>query len=134
LRLRNHMKPKRTHHNTSPDPKTAADDLMKMMFTQAKAQFGSAIKSHWFYNGDLCPACLQREIGVVKFKGKDALAINAFVYRERSVLIGYYLCGTCAEYIHAEAKKNPYKQTPMHADIESNLIAAYHKHLMSLDA
>ncbi|MDO8755480.1 MAG: hypothetical protein Q7J80_16405 [Anaerolineales bacterium] len=128
------MKPKRIHHNTSPDPKTAADELMKAMFEHGKAQFGSAVKSFWFYDGDLCPACFQREIGLVKFKGKDALAINAFIYRERGVLIGYLLCGTCAEYIHAEAKKNPYKQTPMHADIETNLIAAYHKHLMSLNA
>lgn len=128
------MKPKRIHQSTSPNPKTAADDLMNMMFTQAKAQFGSAVKSSWFYGGDLCPACAQRPIGVVKFKGKDALAINAFIYRERGVLIGYYLCETCATYIHTEAKKNPYKQTPMHTDIENNLKDAYHKHLMSLDA
>jgi hypothetical protein len=128
------MKPKRIHQSTSPDPKAAANELMKAMFEHGKRQFGSAVKSFWFYDGDLCPACLQREIGAVKFKGRDALAINGFIYRERGVLIGYFLCGTCAEYIHAEAKKNPYKQTPMHADIEANLIAAYQKHLMSLNA
>ncbi len=127
------MKPKRIHHNTSPDPKSAADDLMKTMFEHGKRQFGSAVKSFWFYDGDLCPACLQREIGVVKFKGKDALAINGFIYRERGVLIGYFLCGTCAAFIHKEAQRNPYIQTPMHADIESNLIAAYQKHLSSLN-
>ncbi len=128
------MKPKRIHHNTSPDPKTAADELMKAMFEHGKAQFGSVVKSFWFYDGDLCPACLQREIGVVKFKGKDALAINGFIYRERGVLIGYFLCGTCATYIHKEAQKNPYKQTSLHTDIENNLKDAYHKHLMSLNA
>jgi len=33
-----------------------------------------------------------------------------------------------------QAKKNPYKETPLHADIERNLIAGYHKHLSSLNA
>jgi len=112
----------------------AADKLLNKLYMQAKAQFGAAIKSFWFYAGYLCPACTQRPIGVVKYKGKDALAINAFVYRERGVLIGYFLCETCATYIFKEAQKNPYRQTPLHADIERNLIAAYHKHLASLDA
>ncbi|MDO9128862.1 MAG: hypothetical protein Q7U34_03250 [Anaerolineales bacterium] len=112
----------------------AADELLNKLFIQAKAQFGAAIKSFWFYDGDLCPACAQRPIGVVKYKGKDALAINAFIYRERGVLIGYFLCETCATHIFKEAQKNPYRQTPIHADIERNLIAAYHKHLASLDA
>jgi hypothetical protein len=77
---------------------------------------------------------LARPIGVVKFRGKDALAINAFIYRERGVLIGYFLCEACAKTIFKEAQKNPFKQTPLHAEIEHNLIAAYHKHLASLDA
>lgn len=128
------MRLKRPHNSTQPDPKSAADELMKAMFEHGKAQFGSVVKSFWFHDGDLCPACLQREIGAVKFKGKDALAINAFIYRERGVLIGYFLCETCATYIHKEAKKNPYQQTQLHADIERNLTDAYHKHLMSLNA
>ena len=77
---------------------------------------------------------MARPIGAIKFKGKDALAINAFIYRERGVLIGYFLCETCAKFIFKEAQKNPYKQTPLHTDIEQNLTAAYHKHLASLDA
>jgi len=107
---------------------------MDKLFTQAKAQFGAAVKAFWFYDGDLCPGCLQRSIGVMKFKGKDALAINAFMYRARGVLIGYFLCETCALHIFREAEKNPYRQTPLHADIEHNLAAAYHKHLAMLDA
>jgi hypothetical protein len=75
-----------------------------------------------------------RPIGVVKFKGKDAVAINGFMYRERGVLIGYFLCDVCANHIHSQAKKNPYKETPLHVDIERNLIAGYHKHLSSLNA
>ncbi len=129
------MKSKRIHHGKSFDSSTAAlDNLMDKLFKQVKAQFGDAIKSFWFYDGDLCPACVQRSIGVVKYKGQDALAINAFIYRERGVLIGYFLCETCATYIFKEAQKNPYQQTPLHADIERNLITAYHKHLAMLDA
>lgn len=128
-------KPTRRRHSKSFDENAAAvEDIMDKLFTQAKAQFGAAIKAFWFYDGDLCPGCLQRSIGVVKFKGKDALAINAFIYRERGVLIGYFLCETCATHIFREAEKHPYQQTPLHADIEHNLAAAYHKHLASLDA
>ena len=129
------MKSKSSRPNKLPDENRAAiDEILSRLFAQAKAQFGNVIKSFWFYDGDLCPACLARPIGVVKFKGKDALAINAFIYRERGVLIGYFLCKTCAKYIFKEAQKNLYKQTPLHADIEQNLVAAYHKHLASLDA
>jgi hypothetical protein len=58
------------------------------MFAQAKAQFGNAVKSFWFYEGDLCPGCLMRPISVIKMKGEKAVAINAFIYRPRGVLIG----------------------------------------------
>jgi hypothetical protein len=129
------MKSRPTRYGKSFDENTAViDNIMDKLFTQAKTQFGAAIKSFWFYDADICPACVQRSIGVVKYKGKDALAINAFIYRERGMLIGYFLCETCAMYIFKEAQKNPYHQTPLHADIERNLIAAYHKHLASLDA
>ena len=128
------MKSKSFRRDRVLEEKAAADEILKKLFMQAKAQFGDAIKSFWFYDGDLCPACIQRPIGMVKYKGKDALAINAFIYRERGVLIGYFLCETCAKYIFKEAQKNPYHQTPIHADIERNLIAAYHKHLASLNA
>ncbi len=129
------MKSKPNRHDRKFDAnKAAVDNIMDSLFRQAKAQFGDAIKAFWFYDGDLCPACVQRSIGVVKYKGQDALAINAFIYRERGVLIGYFLCETCATHIFKEAQKNPYRQTPIHADIERNLTEAYHKHLASLDA
>lgn len=129
------MKSRPTRHDkTLEENKAVIDELLGKLYAQAKAQFGSAVKSFWFYDGALCPACAARPIGVVKFKGKDALAINAFIYRERGVLIGYFLCETCAKYIFKEAQKNPYRQTPKHAAIERNLTAAYHKHLASLDA
>jgi hypothetical protein len=116
------------------EPKAVAEQMLGMMFQQAKAQFGSAVKSFWFYDGDLCPGCLARPTGLVKIKGIDGLPINGFMYRPRGVLIGYFLCGACAGFIFREAEKNPFKQTPLHTDMERNLIAAYHKHLSSLDA
>ncbi len=110
-----------------PDEATAqfANEMLGKLFTQAKAQFGNAIQSFWFYDGDLCPACSQRPIEAMKFKGKDALSLNAFIYRPRGVLIGYFLCETCARRIFHDAKLHPYTQTEVHAAIEKNLISAY---------
>ena len=88
----------------------------------------------WVDDGDLCPGCLARPIDKIKFKGKDALSINGFMYRRRGVLIGYFLCDVCANFIFKEAQKNPFKQTPLHSDIERNLADAYHRYLSSLDA
>ena len=124
----------RRHNRSADDSKVAADQMLEILFTQAKAQFGNAVKAFWFYDGDLCPGCMARPIDKIKFKGKDAVALNAFIYRPRGVLIGYFLCETCATFIFKEAEKNPYKQTPLHTDIERNLTDAYHKHLASLDA
>ena len=121
-------------HKPSYENRTAVDELLGRMFAQAKAQFGNAVKSFWFHDGDLCPGCMTRPIGAMKRRGKDALSLNAFIYRQRGVLIGYFLCEACAKFIFKEAQKNPYKQTPLHSDIERNLVAAYHKHLALLDA
>jgi len=124
------MRSKRNRSSKPPSMGNAAiDDLMKMMYEQGKAQFGSAVKSFWFYDGDLCPACLQNFAGVVNYKGKDGLAINGFMYRERGVLISYFLCEVCALFIHEHAQKHPYQQTPLHVRIETNLRDAYHGHL-----
>lgn len=121
-------------HNDQDDSKSEAEKILELMYAQGKAQFGNAVKSFWFYSGDLCPGCMARPIDKMKYKGKDALSINGFMYRPRGVLIGYFLCDTCANYIFKEAEKNPFKQTPLHADIERNLAEAYHKYLASLDA
>ncbi len=97
----------RQHNNSAEDTKAEADKLLSLMFNQAKAQFGNAVKSFWFYEGDLCPGCLTRPIGIIKIKGENALAINGFMYRQRGVLIGYFLCEHCAKYIFKEAQKHP---------------------------
>lgn len=108
--------------------------MLGSMLAQGKRQWGNAVKSFWFYEDDMCPGCMTRPVGTVKIKGQEGVPINAFIYRPRGVLIGYFLCGKCASYIHSEAAKNPFKETPLHADIERNLIEAYNRHLMSLDA
>ena len=130
------MKPRSHQCNSSADDiKATADKLLEAMFKQGKAQFGDAVKAFWFYEGEFCPGCSVRPIDLMKIKGKEAVAINGFMYRARGVLIGYFLCATCAEYIFSELRKNPFiHETPLHADIERNLIAGYHKHLNSLNA
>lgn len=109
--------------------KDEISDLLEQIFFQAKMQFGSAIKSRWLHDGDGCPGC-GREIKAMKFKGKNALSLNAFIFREHGVLIAYLLCGKCARYIIRESEKNPFGgQTKLHSEIERNLKQAFLKHL-----
>ena len=109
------------------------NDVLAQLFRQAQAQFGKAVKYYWFHDGDGCPGC-GGEIDAVKVKGKDAMSLNAFIYRERGVLIGYLLCSQCAKKIFRDTERNPRQQTALHADIEANLIKAYQNHFHSLDA
>jgi hypothetical protein len=109
------------------------DQLLAQMFQQAQAQFGNAVKSHWFNDSEICPGC-GKEVDALKFRGKDALSLNAFIYRERGVLIGYLLCGHCAGKIMKDAKRNPYKETVLHSTIEKNLTKAYKQYIRTLDA
>ncbi len=120
--------------NNSKKSTEMANEMLGALFAQAKAQFGNAVQSFWFYDGDLCPACNQRPVGAIKFKGKDALSMNAFIYRQRGVLIGYLLCETCAKRIFRDAQQHPYTQTAVHAEIERNLISAYLSSIGKLDA
>ena len=124
----------RRQRKSADDSNLGAEKILELMFAQGKAQFGDAVKSFWLYSGELCPGCLARPIDKIKFKGKAALSINGFMYRPRGVLIGYFLCEACANYIFKAAEKNPYKQTPLHTDIERNLADAYLGYLSSLDA
>jgi hypothetical protein len=70
----------------------------------------------------------------MEYKGQTALSLNAFIYRERGVLIGHFLCEVCAKQVLRSAKVNPYHQTSIRAEIERNLIAAYHNHIKNIDA
>lgn len=104
-------------------------DMLELIFRQAQMQFGSAVKSRWLHDGDGCPGC-GREVKAMKFKGKDALSLNAFIFREHGVLIAYLLCGKCARRIIRESKTNPFAHTtPLHTEIEKNLKQAFLKHL-----
>jgi hypothetical protein len=122
-------------NNSSKYNKSTAafEEYLGKFFSQAKAQFGDAVKSFWFYDGELCPACNRRAIGTIKFNEKNALSLNAFIYRQSGVLIGYFLCESCASRIFKDAQKNPYTQTSVHAEIERNLIIAYHAHVGKLN-
>lgn len=105
------------------------DEMLELIFRQAQMQFGSAIKSRWMHDGDGCPGC-GKEIKGMKFKGKNALSLNAFIFREHGVLIAYLLCGKCAKYIFRESEKNPLSgQTPLHTEIEKTLKQAFLKHM-----
>jgi hypothetical protein len=111
-----------------------AHEVLKGMLKHAKTQFGNNVKGFWFYDEELCPGCLQSEINSIEFKGQEALSLNAFIYRERGILIGYFLCRFCAAYIFEQNDRHPGIETPLHKKIEKHLVAAYHRHLQSLDA
>jgi hypothetical protein len=127
----------KTRQNRSSKPTEAnantAEGVLKLMYEQGKAQFGSAMKGFWLYDDDLCPACLKNSAGEVNFQGEKALSINGFMYRERGILIGYFLCEICTLFIHEHAQKHPYQETPLHTKIETNLKEAYQRHLSSLN-
>lgn len=113
------------------NPYKQFEATLDKMFAQAKAHFGSAVKGQWFYTDDACPGC-GSPIKVMKYKNKEAMSVNAFIYRPRGIMIGYLLCGRCAEHIFAATQKNP-TETPLHGIIEQNLTAAYLRHMASMD-
>lgn len=98
-------------------------ETLELLFRQAQMRYGSAVRSRWFHDGDGCPGC-GREVKGMKYKGKDALSLNAFIYREHGVLIGYLLCGKCAKQVIKATS-----QTPLHTEIEKTLKSAFVKHL-----
>jgi hypothetical protein len=117
---------------TPPDENEAlAAQIVEMMMSFGKAQYGDAVKAYWVYADDLCPGCRKRPIDAYKHKGKEGLAINSFIYRERGVLIGYLLCSHCARGIY---EATPAPDDELHRNIERNLIAAYQRYLASLPA
>lgn len=107
------------------EKKSSAEDILNMM----RAQFGNAAKAYWFYDEDLCPCCLTNPVGEMMYDTKKAVSINAFIYRERDVLIAYLLCGECANTI---MKLSPKEPTNMHKAIEINLASAYLRYVNSL--
>ncbi len=106
-----------------------AQAILETMYTQMKAQYGSAIKGRWFYSGAGCPGC-GGKIDKFVFEGKEnAISVNGFIFRERGILIGYVLCGTCAKKV-----LNAKREGALHKIIEGNLIDGYKGYLRGLDA
>ena len=103
---------------------------MEKMLALCQAQYGDAIKTYWFYSESVCPCCAKRQTAVFKHKNENAVSLNAFMYRERGVLIGYVLCGFCISELLKTSKK---RQAIMHENIEKNLIAAYQKHVSQMN-
>lgn len=101
-----------------------ANLALEQLFAQAQKQFGKAIKGFWFYEPDPCPGC-GRAIDAMKYKGQRSLSLNAFIYRERGILIGYVLCSQCGKQVVQAGQVNSDKQTALHTTIEGNLIKAY---------
>ncbi len=112
-------------------PEEQVDQVLIQMFAQAHAQFGKVMKGYWFYEPDTCPGC-GRRVDAMQYKGKEALSVNAFIYRKRGILIGYLLCNHCANEIHRSAEKRPGVQIARHDIIEETLSAAYEAHMNRL--
>lgn len=98
-------------------------EQLEWLFQQSKRQFGSVVKSRWMHTEDGCPGC-GKKITTMKFKGKNTLSLNTFIYREHGVLIGYLLCGKCAKEIFKNGAENNVK-TPIHDQIEITLKESY---------
>lgn len=109
----------------SKEKSQSPEDILSMF----AAQFGDSVQGYWFYDGDLCPCCLSRPIGEMTYKDKKAWSVNAYMYRERGVLIAYFLCSECGQQIMAKRPKEP---TSQHKAIEENLTFAYLNYLNSL--
>lgn len=98
-------------------------DVLDQLLRQAQMRFGTAVRSRWFYDGDGCPGCA-REIDRMRYKGKDALSLNAFIFRQHGVLIAYLLCGKCGKQVTRTTET-----IPLHGEIEKSLKQAFIKHL-----
>ncbi len=108
------------------------DAAVAQLFYQARIQFGKAVKAYWMHDGDGCPGC-GRDIDALRIKGQEAISLNAFIYRERGVLIAYFLCSRCAKQIFSAAKLVPGKQIARHDAIEATLVNDYKAYLRTLD-
>jgi len=115
------------------DMAAQVDAHVQLMFRMAREQFGPVISGYWVHEQPGCPGC-GGEIGAVEIDGKPAVSLNAYFFRPRGLIIGYLLCGSCAETIHLSASKMPGRQTALHATIERHLEAAYRAYLGKMTA
>lgn len=103
-------------------------ELLDDLYFRLKMQLGDLVKSRWVYDGDGCPGC-RSKISTMKFKKRNALSVNTFIFDEHGVLIAYLLCGKCARHIFKESETNPHGNRAIHDENEKNLKQAYLKKL-----
>jgi len=107
--------------------KNNIEDILFKLLDKANEMYGDVVKKVWFYDNDFCPCCNKRNIDELKMEEVSALSLNAFMYREMSTLIGYFLCSRCVTDLFAG---NP-DQNDIYKNLEENLKNEYHKHLKS---
>ena len=114
--------------NTNMNKQDNIKEVIDEFFLKAKSIYGNAFETFWFYESDICPCCTKRRIDPLNM-GKDlAMSLNAFMYRDLQVLIGYLLCSKCVSNLFGNEKL----QKKLYQKIEQNLKQAYHKHLETL--
>ncbi len=96
------------------------EELLDAMYRAAKMQYGPVVKGMWLHREKECPGC-GGTLNQTKYKGKKALSLNTFFYRDHGVLIGYMLCSKCANMAIKYGETKPEGKTPLHEEIEKNL-------------
>lgn len=99
-------------------------DALTKMFIDMHARFGDVVRGYWLYESDDCPGCGQKA-QPFPHKGREALSLNIFIYRERGILIGYVLCGRCGKKVIQAGKQHPGRQIALHDTIEATLKRGY---------
>ncbi|HUF38714.1 MAG TPA: hypothetical protein VMN57_09335 [Anaerolineales bacterium] len=113
---------------------TYVKEMLTFLYRDARDRFGDAIRAHWFYEPEGCPGCGFEVDFLEEGDGKRLFSLNAFIYRERGVLIGYFLCGACLQQVRKALRRGPFRKSPIHTAIEETLVAAYRDHIRSMDA
>jgi hypothetical protein len=107
-------------------PNNEISEMLKELFWQMKMQLGDVVQSTFVHASEKCPGC-GGQIKGIKYKGKDVMSLNTFIYRDHKVLIGYFLCGKCAKYVLKASETPNAAKTPVHDKIEDTLKREYLK-------
>lgn len=116
---------KRKRPATQPDRRTAQraiaagfEELVALM----RVRYGHLFETYWLYEGEVCPCCGKRPVGVWHDQAGAGVSLNTFIYSERRVLIGYQTCRVCGVDLLQASEK---WKAVLHEQIEACLIAAY---------
>ena len=73
-------------------------ELLDDLYFRLKMQLGDVVKSRWVYGGDGCPGC-GLKISTMKFKKKNALSVNTFIFGEHGSIDRLFVVRTmCTAY------------------------------------